>query len=137
MKDLNKVILIGRLGNDPIRRETKNGKAVSSFSLATTRLVNDGPVVEGEEPAKREETDWHHVVVWGRNAEVCYQFLRKGRTIYVEGSLRRRTYTSKEGQQRVTFEVHAESVGFLGGLQGSSDSRETEETAAESVEAAS
>lgn len=120
MKDLNKIILIGRLGNDPIRRETKTGKAVASFSLATSRLVPDGqPSEEGEEPGKREETDWHNIVVWGRQAEVCYQFLRKGRTIYVEGSLRRKAYTNKDGQQRVSFEVHADSVGFLNGLQSS------------------
>lgn len=127
MKDLNKIILIGRLGNDPIRRETKTGKAVASFSLATSRLVPDGqPIEEGEEPGKREETDWHNIVVWGRQAEVCYQFLRKGRTIYVEGSLRRKSYTNKDGQQRVSFEVHADSVGFLGGFQGSSADREVE-----------
>jgi single-strand DNA-binding protein len=138
MKDLNKVLLIGRLGNDPIRRETKTGKAVANFSLATSRLVPDGEAVEeGEEPGKREETDWHSVVVWGRQAEVCYQFLRKGRMVYVEGSIRRRSYTNKEGQQRISFEVHADSVGFLNGFGSSSLNRESESEAAVSEAAAS
>ncbi len=137
MKDLNKIILIGRLGGNPVRRETKNGKAVTHFSLATSRLVLEGQVEEGEEPGRREETDWHNIVVWGRQAEVCYQFLRKGRTIYVEGSLRRRVYTGKDGQQKVSFEVNAESVGFLGGLQASSSSQDNETVVVESEVAAS
>lgn len=138
MKDLNKVLLIGRLGNDPIRRETKTGRPVANFSLATSRLVSDGePVEEGEEPGKREETDWHSVVVWGRQAEVCYQFLRKGRMVYVEGALRRRSYTNKDGQQRISYEVHADSVGFLNGFGGSSLNRESDaETSAATATAA-
>ena len=122
MKDLNKILLIGRLGNDPVRRETKNGTPVTHFSLATSRKLPDGQNDEGASSENREETVWHSIVVWGRQAEVCYQFLRKGRTVYVEGAMRKRTYTSKDGQSRISFEVHADSVGFLGGLSGSRES---------------
>jgi single-strand DNA-binding protein len=143
MKDLNKVILIGRLGNDPIRRETKNGTPVAHFSLATSRLL-PAASVEGDlgeeagEPGKREETVWHNIVVWGRQGEVCYQFLRKGRTVYVEGAMRKRAFTTKDGQERVSFEVHADSVGFLGGLGGSglTSAREREAEIVESEVAA-
>jgi single-strand DNA-binding protein len=152
MKDLNKVILIGRLGNDPVRRETKNGTPVAHFSLATSRLLpasgpekglhekgleEEGQDEEGGEPGKREETVWHNIVVWGRQGEVCYQFLRKGRTVYVEGAMRKRSFTSKDGQQRVSFEVHADSVGFLGGLGGSGSSSERETETVENEVAAS
>jgi single-strand DNA-binding protein len=136
MKDLNKIILIGRLGNDPVRRETKNGTPVTHFSLATSRKLTEGQAEDGTPSENREETVWHSIVVWGRQAEVCFQFLRKGRTVYVEGAMRKRTYNSKDGQPRVSFEVHADSVGFLGGLSGSSSSRENEAEMAP-VEAAS
>ena len=125
MKDLNKIILIGRLGTDPVQRETKNGIAVTHFSLATSRRVERASVVEevpeGEAAAEGapekghrvEETVWHNVVVWGKQAEICSQFLKKGRTVYVEGSIRKRPFIGKDGASRTAFEVHAENVGFL------------------------
>jgi single-strand DNA-binding protein len=137
MKDLNKILLIGRLGNDPVRRETKSGLAVAHFSLATSRKVPEGPVEEGVEPTLREETDWHNIVVWGRQAEVCFQYLRKGRTIYVEGSIRKRTYTGKDGQLKVNFEVHADSVRFLSSLGGSASAQDQADEVVESEVAAS
>lgn len=115
MKDLNRIILIGRLGTHPVQRETKTGTAVTNFSLATSRKVMNE--VEGENAEKKEETVWHNVVVWGRQAETCAQFLTKGHTVYVEGSIRKRAYQTKTGEDRISFEVHADSVGFLGGLK--------------------
>lgn len=112
MKDVNKVLLIGRLGTDPVQRETKNGVAVVNFSLATSRRVTEqGPDAEVKE---REETQWHKVVVWGKQAESCKQYLDKGQAVYVEGMMRSRKYTGKEGAARIAFEVHAENVIFLG-----------------------
>lgn len=130
MKDLNKIILIGRLGTDPVQRETKNGIAVTHFSLATSRSVErvlkatdesgQEPSTEGaplgessEKSSRSEETVWHNVVVWGKQAEICSQFLKKGRTVYVEGSIRKRPFIGKDGTSRTAFEVHAENVGFL------------------------
>lgn len=131
MKDLNKIILIGRLGTDPVQRETKNGTPVTHFSLATSRRV----ATEGTDGTeKTEETVWHNVVVWGRQAETCNQYLKKGNTVYVEGSIRKRSYKTQQGEPRISFEVHAENVGFLGGgnkrSNKESESAVTEESAA-------
>lgn len=126
MKDVNKVILIGRVGADPIQRETRQGVSVVNFPLATSRRLRAeavGEAVKTEEvfgteaPAKgeySEETEWHRVVAWGREAESCAQFLRKGQPVYVEGMIRSRKFEAKDGAQRTAFEVHAESVSFLG-----------------------
>lgn len=128
MKDLNKIILIGRLGTDPVQRETKSGIPVTHFSLATSRRVervmkeaepledtSDGESSErsARAPFPSEETVWHNVVVWGKQAEACTQYLKKGRTVYVEGSIRKRPFIGKDGASRTAFEVHAENVGFL------------------------
>lgn len=112
MKDVNKIILIGRLGNDPVQRETKNGLAVVHFPLATSRRLADADPKDGDQP--KEETQWHRVVVWGKQAEACKQYLDKGQAVFVEGSVRSRQYTNKDGTSRVAFEVHAENVSFLG-----------------------
>jgi single-strand DNA-binding protein len=128
MKDINKVILIGRLGADPVRRETKTGWTVVHFSLATSRKIvrevavaADAEMLAGEVPASptieagaSEETQWHRVVVWGKQGEACAQYLKKGQTVYVEGSIRSRKYDAQDGTNRVAFEVHAETVSFLG-----------------------
>jgi single-strand DNA-binding protein len=100
-------MLIGRLGGDPIQRETQNGNPVVNFSLATSRRVRD----QAENYV--DETDWHKVVVWGRQGEACKQYLKKGQPVFVEGSLRSRQYTGKDGAARMAFEVYAESVSFL------------------------
>jgi single-strand DNA-binding protein len=122
MKDVNKIILIGRVGADPIQRETKNGVPVVNFPLATRRrLRGEGPEAEvaGEvAEASGEETQWHRVVVWGREGEVCTQYLRKGQAVYVEGSVRSRKFEAKDGTSRMAFEVHADNVSFLGRFQG-------------------
>jgi single-strand DNA-binding protein len=126
MKDVNKVILIGRVGADPIQRETRQGVSVVNFPLATSRRLRAEAVGEAlksaEEPGAEagkqgefsEETEWHRVVAWGREAESCAQFLRKGQPVYVEGMIRSRKFEAKDGAQRTAFEVHAESVSFLG-----------------------
>jgi single-strand DNA-binding protein len=122
MKHLNKIMLIGRLGNNPVQRETKNGLAVVHFSLATSRRVTEaGAEAEGAgseksekaEKSEKEETTWHRIVVWGRQAEACKLYITKGHLVYVEGSMRTRKYSAKDGAQRMAFEVHAENVSFL------------------------
>jgi single-strand DNA-binding protein len=115
MKDVNKVILVGRVGVDPVQRATKNGTSVVNFPLATSRWVKDAAAegVEGEATSKGDETQWHRIVVWGKQGEVCAQHLKKGEPVYVEGSLRSRQYTLQDGSKRMAFEVHAENVSFL------------------------
>ena len=114
MAGLNKVMLIGNVGKDPEMRYTANGKAVTSFSLACNRVRN---TAEGE---RREETDWFDVVTWDKLAELCSQFLQKGRQAYVEGRLQTRSWEGQDGQKRYRTEVVAQTVLFLGGAPGSS-----------------
>ena len=109
MAGLNKVILIGNVGKDPEMRYTANGKAVTSFSLAVNRNVSGG--ADGE---RREETDWFDIVAWERLAELCSQFLQKGRQTYVEGRLQTRSWEGQDGQKRYRTEVVASTVLFLG-----------------------
>lgn len=103
---LNKVILIGRLGRDPEIRYTPQGMPVVHFSLAT----NEVRTKNGE---RQEYTEWHNVVVFGRLAEVCGEYLNKGRLVYVEGSLRTRSWEDRNGNRQYTTEVVAQSVKFL------------------------
>ena len=107
MASLNKIILIGNVGSDPEMRYTPNGKAVTSFRMATNYRYS-GP--DGE---RREETEWFRVNVWGRQAESCNQFLSKGRRVYVEGRLRSRNWEGQDGQMRTSLEVSANRVIFL------------------------
>lgn len=131
MKDVNKVLLIGRLGTDPVQRETKNGLAVVHFPLATSRKLLEQE--EGAEAKEKEETQWHKVVVWGKQAEACKQYLVKGQAVYIEGMIRSRKYKGKEGEARFSFEVHAENVSFLGRKRRTDES---ESAAAFAVEVA-
>jgi single-strand DNA-binding protein len=107
MASLNKITLIGNVGSDPEMRYTPNGKAVTSFRMATNYRYN-GP--DGE---RREETEWFRVSVWGKQAESCNQFLSKGRRVYVEGRLRSRNWEGQDGQMRTSLEVSANRVIFL------------------------
>ena len=109
---VNKVILIGNLGKDPETRFTPNGKAVTRFSLATSNTWVDA---NGE---KQQATEWHTVVVWGKQGEACGQYLEKGRQVYVEGTLRHRSYENKEGKEQHVTEIVAQKVRFLGGGNG-------------------
>jgi single-strand DNA-binding protein len=120
MKDVNKVILIGRLGAHPIQRFTKSGYSVVHFPVATSRRVRATPPGElGEASLSpspmplEEETQWHQIVVWGKQGEACAQFLRKGSGVFVEGAIRSHRYEAKDGTTRLAFEIHAEDVNFL------------------------
>jgi single-strand DNA-binding protein len=109
---VNKVILIGNLGRDPELRYTQSGQAVANFTLATTESWNK------REGGREERTEWHRIVAWGRTAELCAQYLSKGRTVYVEGRLQTREWENREGQKQKTTEIVALSVQFLGGPRG-------------------
>jgi single-strand DNA-binding protein len=107
MASLSKVILIGNLGSDPEMRYTPEGKAVTSFRMATNHRYT---TLAGE---SREETDWFRITVWGKQAEQCNQFLSKGRQVYVEGRLHARNWQGQDGQMRTSLEVTANRVLFL------------------------
>ena len=109
---LNRVLIIGNLGRDPEVRFTPSGKAVGRFPVATSDVWTD---TEGQ---RQERTEWHNVVVWGKQAETCGQFLAKGRQVYVEGAVRTRQYDDKEGNRRYITEIIAQRVQFLGGRGG-------------------
>lgn len=106
MSSLNKVILVGNLGKDPEIRSTPSGTSVTNFSIATT----DYRMVDGE---KQESTDWHNCVAWGKTADNCGKFLKKGSSVLVEGKLQTRSY-DKDGQKKYITEVVAQRVQFLG-----------------------
>jgi len=106
---VNKVILVGRLGRDPETRYTGGGQAVANFTLATDESYKDR---NGE---RQKRTEWHRIVVWGKQAEVAQQYLRKGSLIFVEGRIQSREWQDKEGQKRTTFEIVATSFRMLGG----------------------
>lgn len=112
---LNKVILIGRLGRDPELRYTVTGTPVVNFPLATSDVYTD------KDGNRQEKTEWHKIVVWGKQAETVANYLGKGRLIYVEGSLQTRKWTDNQGQDRYTTEIRAQRVVFL-------DSQTSEET---------
>ena len=109
---VNKVILIGNLGKDPEVRFTQTGSAVANFSIATSEQWND------RDGKRQERTEWHNIVVWGKQAESCGQYLAKGRQVYVEGSIRTRSYDDKTGTKRYVTEIVAQRIQFLGGGGG-------------------
>jgi single-strand DNA-binding protein len=104
---VNKAIVIGNLGRDPEVRYTPGGQAVCNFTVATNEQWKD----KGGD--KQERTEWHRIVVWGRQAELCGEYLSKGRTVYVEGRLQTREWTNREGQKQYTTEIVAQAVQFL------------------------
>lgn len=108
MASLNKVMLIGNLGADPEVRYTASGSSVANFRIATTEVWNNR---DGE---RQERTEWHRIVVWGKTAEHCGEYLSKGRSVYVEGKIQTREWEDKEGQRRWTTEINADRVTFLG-----------------------
>lgn len=113
MAGINKVILIGNLGRDPELRYTQGGTAVCNLSIATTRSYNNSRTNE-----RVEETEWHRVVVWGKQAEFSNQYLSKGRQVYIEGRLQTRSYEDRDGVKKYSTEVVADTVQFLGGRGG-------------------
>lgn len=107
---LNKVMLIGNLGRDPEVRSTPSGQPVASFSLATNRRWKD------RDGNRQEQTEWHNIVVWGRQAEIAGQYLAKGRQIYVEGRLQTRSWEDKQsGEKKYRTEIVCDNFQMLGG----------------------
>jgi single-strand DNA-binding protein len=107
---VNKIILVGNLGRDPEVRATPSGLSVCNFSLATTERY------QGRDGQNHEQTEWHNIVVWGKQAELCGQYLKKGRQIYVEGRITNREYEARDGSgKRQRTEIVAQRVQFLGG----------------------
>lgn len=114
-RGLNKVMIIGNVGRDPEMRYVPSGKPVTSFSVATSRSWTNS---EGE---RREETEWFNVVAWGNLAEICKQYLRKGRQVYIEGRLQTRSWEDNEGKKRFRTELVANEMIMLGGRRGTSE----------------
>ena len=119
---VNKVILVGNLGKDPEVRYTQTGSAVANFSVATSEQWND------RDGKKQERTEWHNIVVWGKSAEHCGQYLSKGRQVFIEGSIRTRSYDDKSGNKRYITEVVAQRVQFLGGGGGTRLAQQSTDT---------
>lgn len=109
---LNRVMLLGNLGADPELRQTQSGQAVLNLRLATTESYLD------RDRVRRERTDWHNVVVWGKRGEGLARILSKGSSIFVEGSLRTSSYEGRDGQKRYRTEVNARNILLTGGGRG-------------------
>ena len=106
---VNKAILVGRLGRDPETRFTGGGQAVANFSVATDETYKDK---NGE---RQKRTEWHKIVVWGKQAEIAQQYLKKGSLVFIEGRIQSREWQDKEGQKRTSFEIVATNFRMLGG----------------------
>jgi len=113
---VHKITIIGHLGRDPEMRYTSEGQSVTSFSVASSRKYK---TAAGEQ---REETEWFRVSAWGKLAEICNQYLSKGKQVYVEGRLRVGTYQAQSGETRVSLDVTCSDIQFLGGGQGQGQS---------------
>jgi single-strand DNA-binding protein len=109
MGSVNKVILVGNLGRDSELRYTPGGAAVATLNLATTEVWND------RNNQRQEKTEWHRVVLWGKQAESLQEYLTKGKQIYVEGRLQTRQWDDKDGNKRYTTEIKADRITLLGG----------------------
>jgi len=112
MGSVNKAILVGNLGRDAEMRFTSGGTPVATVSLATTERFTD------RDGQKREDTQWHRIVIWGKTAESLHEYLTKGKQIYVEGRIQTRDWTDKEGKQNKTTEIRADRIVLLGGGGG-------------------
>ena len=112
MGSVNKVILVGNLGRDAELRYTPGGAAVATLNLATTEVWNDKGV------QRQEKTEWHRIVLWGKQAESLQEYLVKGKQIYVEGRLQTRQWDDKDGNKRYTTEIKADRITLLGGGGG-------------------
>jgi len=109
MASVNKVILLGNLGRDPETRYTTGGDAVTNLSIATSEQWKDK---SGE---KQERTEWHRVVLFGRQAEIAGEYLKKGRSVYIEGRLQTRKYTDKDGVEKYSTEIVGDRMQLIGG----------------------
>jgi single-strand DNA-binding protein len=115
MKGLNKVMLIGRLGRDPELKYTQGGQSVVKFSLATDEAWTDK---SGE---KKNRTEWHNIVVWGKLGEICNQYLKKGKLVYVEGRIQTRQWEDQSGNKRSTTEIVLNDMSILEPRGGSGE----------------
>jgi single-strand DNA-binding protein len=115
MASLNKVILVGNLGRDPELKSTPSGSKVLEINIATTERFKD------KDGNFQDQTDWHKIVMWNQKAEYVAQNTRKGSSLYVEGKLRYRKYTDKEGNERTVTEILADNVTIIGGRASSSE----------------
>src|SRR6266436_6570352 len=104
---VNKVILVGRLGRDPETRYTGGGQAVANFSMATDETYKDK---NGE---RQKRTEWHRITAWGKLAEICQQYLKKGTMVYIEGRIQSREWQDKEGQKRISYDIVANTMKML------------------------
>ena len=112
-RGVNKVILVGNLGQDPQTRAMPSGKTVVNLRIATTDQWRDKQTGEN-----KENTEWHTVVAWSRLAEICGEYLKKGRQVYIEGSLQTRQWEDKDGNTRYSTEIKAREMQMLGGRDG-------------------
>lgn len=124
---VNKAILLGHLGKDPELRYTSGGKAVASFSLATSERWSS------QDGTKNESTTWHNIVAWGRQAEVMKEYLSKGQQVYIEGRISNRSYDDKEGNKKYISEVVVQNFSFVGSRGASSGQAPPAGADAESV----
>lgn len=104
---VNKVILVGRLGRDPETRYTGSGQAVANFTMATDESYKDR---NGE---RQKRTEWHRITAWGKLAEICQQYLKKGTMVYIEGRIQSREWQDKEGQKRTSYDIVANTMKML------------------------
>ena len=118
---VNIAIVVGNLGRDPEVRFTQSGRAVANFPIATSESWT------GQDGSPQERTEWHNIVVWGKQAESCGQYLSKGRQVFVQGRIQTRKWTDQNGQDRYTTEIVAQRVQFLGGGGGARASQESQD----------
>lgn len=118
---VNVAIIVGNLGRDPEVRFTQSGRAVATLAVATNESWM------GQDGNREERTEWHRVVVFGKSAEACGQYLAKGRQVCVQGRIQTRKWTDQNGQDRYTTEIVAQRVDFLGGAGGARASQESQE----------
>ncbi len=112
MAGVNKVILVGNLGADPEMRYTPSGTAVANFNIATSE------VRKNKEGQKETQTEWHKIVAFGRLAEICGEYLSKGKQVYVEGRIQNRTWEDRDGNKRYTTEIIINTMQMLGSKEG-------------------
>lgn len=121
---VNKAILVGNLGADPEIRYTSSGQGVANFRIATNRVYTD------RNGQRQEQTEWHNIVAWGKLAEICERYLKKGNAVYIEGRIQTRSWEDQSGQKRWTTEIVTQQMTMLGSAGGVRGDFERDETAA-------
>jgi len=121
-RSLNKVILIGNLGSDPQDKSTQSGSQFTTFSLATNEFWTD------KQGNKKQRTDWHNIVAWGNLAKDCLKYLKKGSLVYIEGSVRNREWSDKQGTSHKSVDIQAAKLVVLDGATGSQQPEQPQET---------